>query len=240
VLFGTTVLLPEFSQTLLGYPAVLAGEALAGGGLVMMFMMPLSGVLTGKVDPRKLMAGGFAITAAGLYYMSKHLTLGMDFHTVFMLRVYQVAGLAFIFIPNNVLCYVGVPREKNNQISSMINFVRNVGGSIGIAVIGTLVARGTQRRQNYMTAHLQPGNPRFQQLVNGFSATLHSQGMSPADATHQAYGRIEFIAQQQASALAFTDVLSSLAVMVACLIPFAFVMKKMPKHGGKAEAPPAH
>ena len=104
-----------------------------------------------------LMAVGFAITAVGLYYMSTHLTLGMDFRTVFMLRVYQVAGLAFIFIPNNVLCYVGVPREKNNQISSMINFVRNIGGSIGIAVISTLVARGTQRRQSYMSANMQPG-----------------------------------------------------------------------------------
>jgi len=156
------------------------------------------------------------------------------------LRVYQVSGLAFIFIPNNVLCYVGVPREKNNQISSMINFVRNIGGSIGIAVIGTLVARGTQRRQNYMTAHLQPGNPRFQQMVDGLTAKLHGQGMSAADATHQAYGRIEFMMQQQASALAFTDVVALLAAMVACLIPLAFVMKKMPKRAGKVEAPPAH
>ncbi len=238
VLFGTTVLLPEFTQNLLGYPAVLAGEALAGGGLVMMVMMPLSGTLVGKVDPRKLMAGGFAITAAGLYYMATHLTLGMDFHTVFMLRVYQVMGLAFIFIPNNVLCYQGVPREKNNQISSMINFVRNIGGSIGIAVIGTLVARDTQRRENYMTANLQPGNPRFEQMVNGLTAKMHSQGMSAADATHQAYARVEFLMQQQAAALAFTDVVAWLAVMVACLVPFAFLMKRPPKHGGKVEAPP--
>jgi MFS transporter, DHA2 family, multidrug resistance protein len=237
VLYGTTVLLPEFTQTLMGYPAVLAGEALAGGGLVMMFMMPISGVLSGKMDPRILMAGGFAATSAGLYYMSTHLTLGMDFHTVFMLRVYQVSGLAFIFIPNNVLCYVGVPREKNNQISSMINFVRNVGGSIGIAVIGTLVSRGTQRRQSYMSANLRAGNPRFQQMVEGISAALHSQGVSAADATRQAYGRVEFMVQQQAAALAFADVVAGLAIVVACLVPLAFVMKKPPR-GPRAEAPP--
>jgi DHA2 family multidrug resistance protein len=238
VLYGTTVLLPEFTQNLLGYPAVLAGEALAGGGFMMMLMMPISGVLTGKMDPRILMATGFAATSAGLYYMSTHLTLGMDFHTVFMLRVYQVAGLAFIFIPNNVLCYVGVPREKNNQISSMINFVRNIGGSIGIAVIGTLVARGTQRRQSYMSANLQPGNPRFQQMLDGMVATLHTQGVNGAEATRQAYARMEFMVQQQAAALAFTDVVAGLALVVAFLIPLAFVMKKPPKGGARTEAPP--
>jgi DHA2 family multidrug resistance protein len=238
VLYGTTVLLPEFTQNLLGYPAVLAGEALAGGGLMMMFMMPISGVLTGKMDPRILMATGFATTAAGLYYMSTHLTLGMDFHTVFMLRVYQVAGLAFIFIPNNVLCYVGVPREKNNQISSMINFVRNIGGSIGIAVISTLVARGTQRRQSYMSANLQPGNPRFQQMLDGMTATLHSQGVNAAEATRQAYARMEFMVQQQAAALAFTDVVSGLALVVLILTPLAFVMKKPPKGAPRTEAAP--
>ncbi len=206
---------------------MLAGEALAGGGLMMMLMMPISGQLVGMVDPRKLMAAGFAITAVGLYYMSTHLTLGMDFRTIFMVRVYQVAGLAFIFIPNNVLCYVGIPREKNNQISSMINFVRNIGGSIGIAVIGTMVARGTQRRESYLSANLQPGNPRFQQMLDGMTAKLRSQGISGADAMHQAYGRMEFMVQQQASALAFADVLS-LARRPGRMLawyPLAFLMK---------------
>jgi DHA2 family multidrug resistance protein len=237
VLFGTTVLLPEFTQNLLGYPAVLAGEALAGGGLVMMVMMPLSGTLTGKMDPRILMSFGFGATALGLYYMATHLTLGMDFHTVFMLRVYQVVGLAFIFIPNNVLCYQGVPREKNNQISSMINFVRNIGGSIGIAVISTLVTRDTQRRQSYMSAHMQPGNPRFQQMLDGMTATLHSQGVGTFEATRQAYARMQLLVEQQAAALAFADVVSGLAIVVACLIPMAFLMKKPKAHGASTEIP---
>jgi len=238
VLFGTTVLLPEFTQNLLGYPAVLAGEALAGGGLMMMVMMPLSGMLTGKMDPRILMSFGFAATSLGLYYMATHLTLGMDFHTVFMLRVYQVMGLAFIFIPNNVLCYQGVPREKNNQISSMINFVRNIGGSIGIAVISTLVTRDTQRRQSYMSRNMQAGNPRFQQMLDGMTATLHSQGVGAFEATRQAYARMQLMVEQQAAALAFADVVAGLAIVVACLIPMAFLMKKPPKaHGASPEIP---
>jgi DHA2 family multidrug resistance protein len=173
--------------------------------------------------------------------MATHLSLGMDFGTAAMLRTYQVAGLAFIFIPSNVLCYAGVPRAKNNQVASMMNFVRNIGGSAGIAIVGTMVTRATQRRQNYLSANMQYGNPRFREMLGGLSATLHSQGISAADATHQAYGRMAMMMQQQASALAFRDVVSMLAVLVACLIPLAFVMKKPPRAAAAAaDAPPAH
>jgi DHA2 family multidrug resistance protein len=238
VLYGTTVLLPIFLQNLMGYPAVLAGEAMAGGGLIMMLAMPAAGALSGRMDPRILMGAGFGATSLGLYYMATHLSLGMDFGTVFMLRVYQLAGLAFVFIPSNVLCYVGVPREKNNQISSMINFVRNIGGSIGIALIGTLVTRSTQTRRNYLAANAHNGNARFREVVEGLSAMLHSQGLSLEHATRQAYARVSLLMEQQAAAAAFVDVMAVVAVVVACLIPLPLLMKKPPAH--PSESPPAH
>src|SRR5262249_44157895 len=147
VLYGTTVLIPQFLQYLLGYSAVKAGEALAGGGIIMIFMMPLAGKLITKGDPRGLMSLGFVGPASALFFMAQHLTLGLDFGTAFMLRIYQTMALPLIFIPSNVLSYVGIPREKNNQISSMINFVRNIGGSIGIATITTYITRNSQTRQ---------------------------------------------------------------------------------------------
>src|SRR5271154_4221610 len=147
--------------------------------------------------------------------MATHLSLDMDFGTAAMLRTYQVAGLAFIFIPSNVLCYQGVPREKNNQVSSMMNFVRNIGGSVGIALVSTMVVRSTQRRQNYMAAHMQNGNQMFRQMVDGISATLRSEGVGAAQATHQAYGRMAMMMQAQANALAYKDVVAGLAVIVA-------------------------
>ena len=91
----------------------------------------------------------------GVYYVATHISLTMGFRTAAMLRTYQVAGLAFIFIPSNVLCYAGIPREKSNQVASMMNFVRNIGGSIGIAMVSTLVTRATQRRQVYLSANMQ-------------------------------------------------------------------------------------
>jgi MFS transporter, DHA2 family, multidrug resistance protein len=237
VLYGTTVLIPQFLQLLLGYPAVAAGEALAGGGFIMMLMMPISGTLVSRVDPRKLMSFGFAATATALYYMSTHLALNVDFRTVAMLRVYQTMGLAFIFIPSNVLSYVNIPREANNQVSSMINFVRNIGGSVGIAIISTFITRTTQVRQSYLSANLRDDNPKFHQTLNGISGALQNHGIAPSTAMHQAYGRVFLMVQQQATSLAYKDVVSLMAVLVACLIPLTFIMKRPPAH---TAAPPAH
>ena len=237
VLYGTTVLIPQFLQLLMGYPAVMAGEALAGGGFIMMLTMPISGTLVSRVDPRGLMSFGFAATATALYYMATHLSLGIDFRTIAMLRVYQTMGLAFIFIPSNVLSYVNIPRESNNQVSSMINFVRNIGGSVGIALVSTYITRSTQARQFYLSSNLRETNPQFRQMRNGISSALQAHGLSAGQALHQAYARVAFMVQQQAASLAYKDVVSVLAVLVACLIPLTFIMKRPPAHGAP---PPIH
>ncbi|HEX4004130.1 MAG TPA: DHA2 family efflux MFS transporter permease subunit [Candidatus Acidoferrales bacterium] len=237
VLYGMTVLLPEFLQNLMGYTAAQAGECMAIGGFLMMLTMPMAGALSGRIDPRYLLAFGYVTTAAGLYYVATRLTLDMDFGTAAMLRTYQVAGLAFIFIPSNVLCYAGIPRQKNNQVSSMMNFVRNVGGSIGIAVVSTMVTRETQARQTYLSARMQNGNPVFRQMMGGLTATLHNSGLSMYEANRQALVRLAGLLEVQAAALAFKDVIATLAIVVLCLIPLAFVMEKQSARGA---APPPH
>ena len=146
-------------------------------------------------------------------------------------------GLAFIFIPSNVLSYVGIPRESN-QISSMINFVRNIGGSVGIALLATFITRTSQQRQSYLAGHLNQGNPMFRNMLDGMTATLHSQGLSVSEASRQAYVRIAQLLEQQATALAYKDVISFLAILVACLTPLAFIMKRPSAHD--AVAPPVH
>ncbi len=238
VLYGMTVLLPQFLETLMGYTAAQAGECMALGGFLMMLTMPVAGALSGKMDPRYLLMMGYGATAVGLYYVATHISLDMGFSTAAMLRTYQVAGLAFIFIPSNVLCYAGVPRQKSNQIASMMNFVRNIGGSIGIAVVSTLVTRASQQRQVYLAANMTNGNPRLRNMIGGMAATLHSQGMGAVDAMHQAYARMGMMMQQQAAALGYKDVIATLAIVVACLTPLALVMQK-PSDAVKG-APPPH
>src|ERR1700686_2596429 len=186
VVFGTTVVIPQFLQLLLGYPAVKAGEAMAGGGIAMLLMMPIAGQLVSRMDPRAMMAIGFFSTAAPLYYMVTHLSLQMDFATAAMLRTYQAIGLPFIFVPSNTLAYVGIPRERGNQVASMNSFVRNVGGSIGIAEISSSIPRQVAKQQNYMVAHAVPGNGAFDRMASGMEQMLRNQG-APFP-TQQAYG----------------------------------------------------
>jgi DHA2 family multidrug resistance protein len=226
VLYGTTFMIPQFLQVQLGYSAVKSGEALAGGGFAMLCMLPLVGTLVSKVDPRKLMAFGFIAISMALYHMSSVFSLTMDFRTAFAIRTLQMLGLAFIFVPQNVLAYVGVPREKNNQISSMNSFVRNVGGSIGIALISTSISRIGQQRRGTLTAHTAPGSPAFNNMIGGLTETLKRQGVNGSVARRQAYGMISYMIDNQATTLAYVQVISVMAVIVLCLVPFLLIMRR--------------
>jgi MFS transporter, DHA2 family, multidrug resistance protein len=226
VLYGTTFMIPQFLQVLLGYTAVKSGEALAGGGIVMICMMPLAGTLVSRVDPRKLMAFGFVSISVALYYMSSVFNLTMDFPTAFAIRSFQTVGLAFIFVPQNVLAYVGIPREKNNQISSMNSFVRNIGGSIGIALISTSISRIAQQRRQTLVGHAVPGNPAYDNLFGGLVQTLKNHGSIGGNATRQAFGMMSGMIDRQATTLAYVQVISMLAVIVLSLVPFLLIMKR--------------
>jgi len=218
-------MIPQFLPVLLGYPAVKAGEALAGGGFAMILMLPLVGTLVSRVDPRKLMAFGFLSISAALSYMQGVFSLTMDFRTALLIRTLQMFGLAFIFVPQNILAYVGVPREKNNQISSMNSFVRNIGGSIGIAVISTSISRIAQRRRNFLVAHAAPGSPPYDSFMAGLTRTFQKQGAA-GDAARQSYGMLSNLINRQATTIAYGEVISILAVIVLCLLPFLLIMKR--------------
>jgi MFS transporter, DHA2 family, multidrug resistance protein len=235
VLNGTTVLLPLFLQSLLGYDATKAGEALAGGGFIMLLMMPIAGFLVSRVDPRMMMGFGFAVTSAALYWMAIHLNPGMDFRTAFTVRTFQTAGLAFIFLPSNTLAYVGIPREQNNQVSGMNAFVRNIGGSIGIALLSTMLTRVVQQNQNTLVRHTHAGNPAFDNLVGGISQALQNAGMEATAATQQAYGRVMGMVQLQASTLAYVKVIMLMAILVGCLVPLPMIMRRPPRRKSTGE-----
>jgi len=161
--------------------------------------------------------------------MAMHLNPGMDFATASMMRTFQTAGLAFIFLPSTTLAYVGIPREQNNQVSGMNAFVRNIGGSIGIALLSTMLTRVGQQNQNTLARHTHPGNPSFDNLVNGISQTLQNAGVNATAATQQAYGRVMAMLQLQATTLAYIKVITLMAIIVACLIPLPMIMRRPPR-----------
>ena len=226
VLYGTTFMIPQFLQVQLGYPAVVAGEALAGGGFIMIMVLPFVGTMVSHVDPRKMMAFGFISISAAMYYMSSLFSLTMDFRAAFLMRTLQMFGLAFVFVPQNVLAYVGIPREKNNQISSMNSFMRNVGGSIGIALISTSIARIAQHRRYSMVAQTTPGSPPYEGMVAGLTETLKGKGSDTVDAARQAHGMVSFLIDRQATTLAYVEVISILAVIILSLVPFLLIMRR--------------
>jgi DHA2 family multidrug resistance protein len=228
VLYGTTVLIPQFLQTVMGYTAQLAGMALSPGGLVVMAMMPVVGVLVSRVDPRKLITFGFIALAVSTYHMSS-LYLGIDFKTAMFYRIFQSVGLAFLFVPINTLCYAGVPQEQNNQISSMINLMRNLGGSFGISFVTTILARRMQVHQSILAAHTINSN-QMQGLLHGMSSRYAVRLGSGPGATQQAYGSIYAMMQQQAAVLSYKDVILAMALMTVAVMPLVLLTRR-PKPG---------
>jgi DHA2 family multidrug resistance protein len=162
----------------------------------------------------------------------------MDFTEAFTMRAFQMFGLAFIFIPQNVLSYVGVPPEKNNQISSMNSFVRNIGGSIGIALISASISRVGTKHRAYLVGQTTPGSPAYEAMRQGLTQTLQNQGLNAADATHKSYALISGMISNQATVMAYVDVISVLALMVICLVPLVLVMQK--PRLGKSDHVAAH
>jgi MFS transporter, DHA2 family, multidrug resistance protein len=226
VLFGSTVLIPEFLQTSLGYTAERAGMALSPGGIALMLMMPIAGRLVGtKVDPRLLISLAFLSLAATLRLMTI-IYPGIDFSTIVYLRAIQVLPMAFIFIPISTLNYVGVPREKNNQVSGLSNFARNIGGSIGTSLLSTFLARQDQMHQRAFAAHTTAANGNFEQFLNGFKAMFLSQGYDAATASQKAMAMAYQTVQAQASALSFKNSFWIMSIIVLCLTPLPFVMRR--------------
>ncbi len=233
-LYGTTVLLPQFTQIMMGYTAQQAGMALSPGGLTVMVLMPLVGTLIGKVDARRMLAFGFSVLSLSLFYMAHTLTTGMDFPAVVKLRIFQSVGLAFMFVPINTLTYVGVPPEKNNAVSGIVNLSRNMGGDLGIAMVTTLLARRSQVHQATLSAYADPYHATYDGRIRGIARALEARGVPQADSTHKAMATVYRSLQQQAMALSYTDVLWLMGVGTMCMLPLLLLLKKN-KLGGKAQ-----
>ncbi|HEX4622503.1 MAG TPA: DHA2 family efflux MFS transporter permease subunit [Myxococcaceae bacterium] len=233
-LYGTTVLLPQYLQTIMGYTAERAGNTLSMGGVAVMLMMPLVGVLVSRWDPRFLVAFGFTAVAIALFYMAHHLYQGMDFWTAAKLRIYQAVGLAFLFVPINTLVYAGIPPEKNNSVSGIVNLSRNVGGSIGIAFVTTLIARRSVLHQNRLVSHLAETNPGVAERLALITRGLAAQGSSTFVASQRALGALIRVVWQQAQTLAYLDTIWLFAAAAACMVPLIFLMRRPSREAAPA------
>jgi DHA2 family multidrug resistance protein len=237
-LLGTTLMLPLFMQTVLGYTAERSGLALMPGGFTIIAMLPMVGFLLSRYSPRWLMLFGLTVLSLSLFHMTTF-DLGIDFRTVTMARVYQAVGLSFLFVPINTAAYAFLPREKNNAASGLMNLARNIGGSIGISFVTTMLARRAQVHQVRLVEKLNAANPQFQAILRGVTSTFSGGGAGPgsggSSALQHAYAMMQANMIRQATMLAYIDNFWLLGVVIACLIPCVFLIKK-PKPGGEIVA----
>ena len=232
-LLGSTLLLPLFMQTMLGYTAERSGMALSPGGFSIMLMMPLVGFLLSRYSPRWLMIFGLTMLSLSLFHMTTF-DLGVDFRTVMLARVFQSVGLAFLFVPINTAAYAFLPREKNNAASGLMNLARNVGGSVGISFVTTMLARRAQVHQARLTENLSAANPQFQKMLHGMPGMFQGEGSGPGTALQRTYAVMQGNVIRQSTMLAYIDNFWLLGVVIICLIPCVFLMKKSKPGGGIA------
>jgi MFS transporter, DHA2 family, multidrug resistance protein len=232
-LLGSTLLLPLFSQTMLGYTAQKAGLALMPGGFTIIVLLPLVGFLLSRYTPRWLLLLGLLILSFSLFHMT-HFDLDIDFATVAEARLIQAAGMAFLFVPINTAAYAFLPREKNNAASGLMNLARNIGGSVGISVVTTMLDRRTQLHLVNLANRINAGSAALQASVQGAARAMMAHGASAADANRQAYALIQATVQRQASMLAYTDCFWFLGWAILLMVPMVFLIKKSKPGGGMA------
>jgi MFS transporter, DHA2 family, multidrug resistance protein len=232
MLFSSLVLMPQFLQTLLGYTSQLAGLALSAGGLVLLFEMPIMGQLTTKVQARYLIASGWLLLSIAMYYSTKRIDLLISFKAATLLRITQVLGLGFLFVPITLVAYIGIPPDKNNAVAGIVNFMRNMGSSVGTSMVTTIIARRSQFHQARLVQYARIDNPNFQNSANGLARLLAHSGVSAPDAGIHAIARIYQGLQAQAASLAYIDTFMVLAVGSVIMFFLAFALKKNDPGGG--------
>ena len=228
-LFGSTVLIPQFVQSLLGYTAEQAGLVISPGGFGIILLMPLVGFLVSKVDARYLVAYGFFSCSVALFAML-NLNLNVSYGYVAWLRVFQASGLAFLFVPISTISFAGLPPGKNNDASGLTNLARNIGGSVGTAFLVTVLARRAQYHQLRLGDHLTPTTLTMQNQVTQMSRYLHDKaGMAYSLVQGQGMAQGSFMRQliTQSTMLAYLDVIKCFAIAMGMMVPVVFIMSKV-------------
>jgi DHA2 family multidrug resistance protein len=233
VLAGSTVLLPQFLQTLMGYSATRAGMVLSPGGVVLIFAMPMAGLLLGRIGARPMIVFGFLVLGSSLWLTSR-LQLQTDYTTFTIYRMTASVGLAALFTPISTTCFSRVPPGRNNAASSLYNLMRNLGSSFGIAAVTTVLARRSQFHQARLTEHLSAAHIRVQQTQTGQYLALHGDGLGlpVARAARLLYRSVS----QQAGAMAYLDAFWLLGTLCFVMPVFAFFIVKI-KHAPTAALP---
>jgi DHA2 family multidrug resistance protein len=219
-------------QTLLGYPPLQAGIAMAPRGVGSFFMMPLTGVMTGRFDARKLLSIGLGIGGMTLLWLSL-LNLRAGYWDIFWPQLIQGAGMSLLFVPLTTVAMDPIPRERMGNATSLFNLMRNIGGSIGIATTGTMLARNQQATTATLGAHATAFDSVSRSMFQQTQAMFMAAGADAATAASRAYAAVFGLVQRQAAMVAFVGLFQVLGLLFLALIPLVLLMQR-PRRGGAA------
>jgi len=235
-IYGLVTLLPLFYQELMGYTAFAAGWAVSPRGIGAICAMPLIGYLTAKIDNRWLIAFGFGLFGiASLWFGEVNLSIGQ--WTFLWAILISGFGSGCVFVPLSTTTMAFLKNEEIGNASGLYNLLRNVGGSVGISVVNTIVARHEQLHRNELSASLRPGRISVSSSLEGMQQYLTAQGSSPTTALRRAYGLIDLTLNSQARLWSYVDDFRYMALACFACVPIVFTLKKAIRKG---PAGPAH
>ncbi|MFZ0470247.1 MAG: DHA2 family efflux MFS transporter permease subunit [Thiogranum sp.] len=217
ILLATLALLPPFLQNLMGYPVVTTGFVLAPRGVGTMIAMLLVGRLSGKVDPRAMILAGLCLTAVSLWEMSQF-TLQVDAWSIVRTGVTQGLGLGFIFVPLSTITFATLRPQWRNEGTAMFSLMRNIGSSIGISVMVTLLARNTQANHALLSDQLTP-----------FNSALPAAGHAWAPDTLAGMLALNSEVTRQAAAIAYLSDFRMMMWVTLLALPLLALLRK-PSH----------
>jgi DHA2 family multidrug resistance protein len=231
--FSTTVLMPQFLQSLLGYTAQSAGMVLSAAAIILLIELPLVGQLAGRIQARYLIAFGWAVLTIAMFFSTRRIDLEISFASATWLRIAQYVPIGFIFIPATMVAYLGLPQEKSNAVAGLVNFVRNMGSSVGTSAVTTILARRAQVHQVMLASHTSLYDPSFRDSATALADRLGKSSAGHPDS--QVLSRIYESMRNQASTLSYIDTFWMLGIAAGIMFLLTFLLRKNNPRGPRGQ-----
>lgn len=232
-LYSSIMLIPLFLQTLMGYTATLAGMVLAPGGVATLVTMPFVGAALQRYDGRKIVVLGLLIGATAMFIM-RDFTLEAAYWDFVWPRVVLGVGLAMIFVPLTTVTLAAIPREEMGNATGMFNLLRNIGGSVGIAIAATMLARDSQFYQTHLAAHVTPYSPVTRSTLAALKQGVMARGTDAATADSASLALLYGMVRRQAGMLAYNHIFWIVGIAFLAVIPLLLLLKRTGAGGGPA------
>ena len=233
ILYSSAVVIPQFSQQVLGYDAYNSGLILAPGGVVIIILIPFVGMLMKKVQTRLIVMFGFTLMGVALVY-SSGLVPNIDFKTLVFMRSAQTMALAFLFVPISQIAYLTLPRRLQSDGAALFSMFRNVLGAVGISLATALVVERTQADQAHLSKFMTPLNNGYNNYIQQSEGALRTLGRAPASLNQLATSHAFTVYRTQAEVLAYSNVFLYTSLLAFIVVPFCLLISKKKASGGGA------